>query len=589
MWRSRFRDTVIAMLKSCLCVFAVAAALAADFPEAQISNGAATAKFYLPDPVKGYYQGTRFDWSGVIHSLRTGKHEYFGVWFDKYDPKLHDAITGPVEEFVSEGNSSVGYDEVQAGGEFIRIGVGAVRKPQEAAYQRFRTYDIVDHGTWKHSVRRDSIEFIHTLGDHNGYAYEYRKTVRLVGDKPEMTIEHALRNTGRKPISTLQYNHNFFVLDGQPVGPDAGVQFAFEPKPKQPIPAEFAEFRGNRLVYLQELPKGKSVFGELTGFGSSAKDFDIRVSNRKTGASVHIQGDRPIEKFIYWSIRTTLCPEPYMQAGSGAGGRDQMDLHVSFRVIGALALFAAAAAGQSWRSAGAKEWIPLFNGKDLSGWTPKITGYEVGENFGNTFRVENGVLKVSYDKYDKFANRFGHLFYKDRFSRYVIAVEYRFVGDQAVEGPGWAWRNSGIMVHGQDAQSMRKDQDFPISIEVQLLGGRETGERTTANLCTPGTNVVMDGKLVTTHCISSKSKTMRGDGWVRVEVEVLGSDSIRHYVNGELVLQYEKPQIGGGNVSNHDAAVKQDGRLLTEGSISLQSESHPVEFRKVELLDLSRR
>lgn len=264
-----------------------------------------------------------------------------------------------------------------------------------------------------------------------------------------------------------------------------------------------------------------------------------------------------------------------------------MDLHIPLRVTALGALLVTVAAGQTWRSAKPKDWIPLFNGKNMNGWTPKITGYDLGDNFGNTFRVENGALKVSYEKYDKFANRFGHLFYKDKFSRYVIAVEYRFTGEQAPEGPSWAYRNSGIMIHGQDPKTMGKNQDFPISIEVQLLGGRDTGERTTANLCTPGTNVVMDGKLITTHCINSKSKTMRGDQWVRVEVEVLGSDSVKHYVNGELVLQYEKPQIGGGSVSNYDPAVKQDGKLLTEGSISLQSESHPVEFRKVELLDLS--
>lgn len=265
-----------------------------------------------------------------------------------------------------------------------------------------------------------------------------------------------------------------------------------------------------------------------------------------------------------------------------------MVLHLSLRIaLLCCAAVSSVAFAQNWRNASAKDWTPLFNGKDLKAWTPKITGYAVGENFGNTFRVEKGVLKVGYDKYDKFSERFGHLFYKDKFSRYVIAVEYRFVGDQATEGPGWAYRNSGIMVHGQEAKTMGKNQDFPISIEVQLLGGRDTGERTTANLCTPGTNVVMDGELITKHCVNSKSATMRGDQWVRVEVEVLGSDTIRHFVNGDLVLQYEKPQIGGGNVKDYDPAVKQDGKLLTEGSISLQSESHPVEFRKVELLDLS--
>ena len=233
-----------------------------------------------------------------------------------------------------------------------------------------------------------------------------------------------------------------------------------------------------------------------------------------------------------------------------------------------------------------KDWIQLFNGKNLDGWSVKITRYDLNDNFGNTFRVENGVLKVGYDKYDRFNGRFGHMFFEDKFSRYRIAVEYRFTGEQAKDGPGWAIRNSGIMLHGQPPETMQKDQDFPISIEVQLLGGSGTGERSTANLCTPGTNVVMDGKLFTAHCRNSTSKTYHGDEWVRVEVEVLGSDRITHIVNGETVLTYEKPQMGGGNVSNYDPAIKRDGTLLSEGSISLQSESHPVEFRKVELLNL---
>lgn len=234
-----------------------------------------------------------------------------------------------------------------------------------------------------------------------------------------------------------------------------------------------------------------------------------------------------------------------------------------------------------------KEWIPLFDGKSLDGWVPKITGYEAGVNFGNTFRVENGVLKVSYDQYDTFGNRFGHLFYKTPFSHYVIAVEYRFVGEQAKDGPDWAFRNSGIMIHGQAVETMRRDQDFPISIEVQLLGGRGDGKpRPTANLCTPGTNVVMNGTLETRHCIESASGTFDGDQWVRVEVAVHGDGAITHEVNGRRVLSYEKPQIGGGNVAGYDPAAKKDGELLAQGSISLQSESHPVEFRRVELLNL---
>ncbi len=236
---------------------------------------------------------------------------------------------------------------------------------------------------------------------------------------------------------------------------------------------------------------------------------------------------------------------------------------------------------------GQKEWIQLFNGKDLKDWLPKITGYDLNDNFGNTFRVENGVMKVGYEKYDKFDNRFGHIFYREKFSHYIIAVEYRFTGDQCPGGPGWATRNSGIMLHCQSPQSMGKNQDFPISIEVQLLGGLGRGPRTTANLCTPGTNVEMNGKLFTQHCVNSSSKTYDGDQWVRVEVEVLGDKQIKHIIDGQTVLSYEKPQVGGGNVSNHDPQVKKDGELLSEGYISLQSESHPVEFRKVELLNLA--
>lgn len=233
-----------------------------------------------------------------------------------------------------------------------------------------------------------------------------------------------------------------------------------------------------------------------------------------------------------------------------------------------------------------KDWVQLFNGKDLTGWTPKIRGYEPGVNFGNTFRVENGVIKVSYDAYDAFNNRFGHLFYNQPFSYYILAVEYRFVGDQAKEGPAWATRNSGAMLHGQPASTMTKDQDFPVSIEAQLLGGNGKDPRTTLNLCTPGTNVEIDGKLFTRHCLNSKSKTYHGDQWVRAEMKVLGGEHIEHIIDGEVVLAYDKPQLGGGNVTAAQPEFTQEGKLLTEGSISLQSESHPVEFRKVELLNL---
>ncbi|MHC4641943.1 MAG: 3-keto-disaccharide hydrolase [Planctomycetota bacterium] len=227
-------------------------------------------------------------------------------------------------------------------------------------------------------------------------------------------------------------------------------------------------------------------------------------------------------------------------------------------------------------------WVSLFNGKGLEGWKVKITGYELDDNYGNTFRVEDGALKVSYDQYDKFDGKFGHLFYEDKFSHYILRLEYRFLGEQTPGGPGWAFRNSGIMVHSQSVESMTKDQSFPVSIEVQLLGGNGKNERSTGNLCTPGTHIVMDDKLVTTHCISSRSKTYHGDQWVTMEVEVHGNSIIKHIVNGQVVLEYERPQLDE-NDGDAQKLIKDNDKMLHEGYIVLQAESHPVEFRKIEI------
>lgn len=280
----------------------------AGFPEAAITNGKVAATFLLPDPAKGYYRGTRFDWSGAISSLRAAGHEYFGQWFPKYDPTLHDAIMGPVEEFQTHG-SSLGYDEAAPGGTFIRIGVGAVRKPEEAQYQRFKTYDIVDHGKWTVKPGKDKIEFVHELSN-NGYAYRYSKTVRLTPGKTEMVIEHTLENKGAKVIETDQYNHNFLVIDGQPSGPDSHIEFPFDLKPSKPFQGGIAESRGREIVYNKELQPGQSVIAEFDTSGTTA--YDIKVENRAAGAGVRILGDRPIAKLVYWSIRTTTCPEPYI-------------------------------------------------------------------------------------------------------------------------------------------------------------------------------------------------------------------------------------------------------------------------------------
>jgi len=230
-------------------------------------------------------------------------------------------------------------------------------------------------------------------------------------------------------------------------------------------------------------------------------------------------------------------------------------------------------------------WIQLFNGKDMTGWTPKFKGHALGENYKNTFRVEDGVLKVCYDQYDSFGGAFGHLFYAKPFKNYRLRVEYRFVGDQVKGGPGWAFRNNGIMIHGQAPETMRKDQSFPVSIEVQLLGGRGTGKRSTLNLCTPGTNVVMDGKLVTRHVINSTSKTYHGDQWVIGEVEVRGN-TIKHIIGGETVLTYTDPQLDPRDGDAKKLIEGGQDKMLTGGTISIQAESHPCEFRKIEIMVL---
>jgi hypothetical protein len=232
------------------------------------------------------------------------------------------------------------------------------------------------------------------------------------------------------------------------------------------------------------------------------------------------------------------------------------------------------------------KWIQLFDGRDLEGWAPKIRGFPLGENHSNTFRVEDGILKVAYDRYTTFDGKFGHLFYREKLSHYVVRAEYRFVGQQTPGGPSWAVRNSGIMLHCQAPESMEKEQEFPVSIEVQLLGGDGANPRSTANLCTPGTNVVMNGKLITQHCTNSRSKTYHGDQWVTVEVEVRGSKSIKHIVEGQTVLEYTEPQLDERDRDAQRLLARGADKMLREGYLSLQAESHPVEFRKVELLRL---
>lgn len=232
------------------------------------------------------------------------------------------------------------------------------------------------------------------------------------------------------------------------------------------------------------------------------------------------------------------------------------------------------------------KWIELFDGKDLNGWDIKIAGYPLNDNFANTFRVEDSLLKVSYDGYDSLRGRYGHIFYKQKFSAYLLVADYRFYGDQVKGGPGWAYLNNGLMLHCQSPESMALNQDYPISIECQLLGSDSLVTRTNANVCTPGTNIMMDGKLITDHCTNSSSKPCPRDEWTHVEALVLGDSIIKQIVGTDTVLVYEKPTIGGGVVNNYDPAYKKDGQPLKEGYIALQSESMPTEFKRVALFDL---
>jgi Domain of Unknown Function (DUF1080) len=234
-----------------------------------------------------------------------------------------------------------------------------------------------------------------------------------------------------------------------------------------------------------------------------------------------------------------------------------------------------------------KDWQTLFNGKDLKNWTVKIFHHEVGDNYGNTFRVEDGIMKVRYDQYDSFNNRFGHLYYNTPFSYYHLVVEYRFVGEWRKDAPSYTNKNSGVMFHSQDPRTMPKEQDWPISVELQLLAGLGDGKpRPTGNMCSPGTDVVFKGQIDPRHCIESTSKTYEGEQWVRAELIVLGDSLITHIINGDTVLQYSKPQIGGGVATGFDPKIKQDGKLLSTGFIAMQSEGQPIDFRKVEILNL---
>jgi len=288
-----------------------------DYPQDKISNRELRVKLYLPDTQKGYYRGTRFDWSGVIYGLRYQGHDYYGPWYTRTDPGVHDfvytgpdivagpcsAISGPVEEF-----DAVGYDQAPAGGTFLKIGIGRLRKPDASAYDHYHLYEIADPGKWTVHKGADRGEFVQDVEG----AYVYRKVVRLSGGEPRMIIEHSLRNTGRAALHTEVYNHNFLVLDGKPAGPGFTISFPFEIKSARPISGSLARIEGKRIVYLKTLEQKDTVQTPIQGFGPSAADYSIQIESLEAGMGMRITGDRPLAKASLWSIRSVVSVEPYI-------------------------------------------------------------------------------------------------------------------------------------------------------------------------------------------------------------------------------------------------------------------------------------
>ena len=310
-------------MRKALLLLGTSLLAAAELPQAEIQNSALHVKLYLPDAANGFYRATRFDWSGMIYSLEYAGHRFYGPWFQRTDPKVHDfvyqgteivsgpctAATGPAEEFTE-----LGYNDAKPGGTFIKIGVGVLRRPDDSPYDHFRLYDVVDTGKWKTNVKPTAIEFIQQLHDPaSGYGYEYHKTVRLVGSAPELMIEHTFRNTGKKPISSRVYNHNFLVIDGQAPGPDVRISVPFDVTSPRPPDASMAEIRGKEIVYRKTLAGQDRVMTEMNGFGSAPSDYDVLVRNTRTGAGVRITADRPWARLMLWSIRAVLAAEPFIE------------------------------------------------------------------------------------------------------------------------------------------------------------------------------------------------------------------------------------------------------------------------------------
>jgi len=295
-------------------------------PQHTISNKLITANLYLPDTAIGYYRATRFDWSGVIPSLKYKGHSFFGQWFENYNPKTHDAVMGPVESFAP-----LGYEEAKPGGRFVMIGVGALKRPSQRTYSPYNLYDIIDPGKWTVKRKKDRVEFVQELKDSTGYGYIYTKTVLLVKGKPKLTLQHTLKNIGTKAIESEVYNHNFPVIDRQLTGPEMRVIFPFNVKAEGRGWGTLAKTDGKEIVFLKGIEKRDQVYSAgLQSLDNAPPAYDIKVQNQKTGAGMRITSDAPLSKLVFWACTTTACPEPYIKVSVPPGAEMKWNINYEF-------------------------------------------------------------------------------------------------------------------------------------------------------------------------------------------------------------------------------------------------------------------
>jgi hypothetical protein len=302
--------------------------IAQDVPQVSISNGQIRALIDVPDPQKGYYRSTRFDWAGVIPCLSYKGHTYFTPWRPEHDPLGHDSISGPVEEFKSQ-DGGLGYADAKSGELFVKPGVGVLRRVDDAPYKFQTFYPIIDNGKWSYQAKKSEVSITHRLDSPLGYAYIYTKTVELEKNQPVMVLHHEMKNTGSKTIDTDVYDHDFFRLDELPTGPDVVVHFAFEPKPARQL-TNGGEIKGKDLVYASELQDKQTVSSQLTGYSNASSDYDFKVENTKAGMGVEQTGDLPISNLVFWSVRSTVAPEAYVHLHIAPGETQEWTIRYRF-------------------------------------------------------------------------------------------------------------------------------------------------------------------------------------------------------------------------------------------------------------------